>query len=374
MTVHTLLALLQIEESLWMTQKYLGSTHLPFLRVNLEIGEQCNACTLVITREFFWKRLFRQDSETLQKDVELTTVGKSRTSYAHIFQESQIFDLMEHTVSVKILWLLGLIWLDATNIMWATTCERVNQILGLFANLVGCSGGTFACQLFQIFWEERLEKLHLRRLHACNELIVEQILIFRGESVNVVIHTPRVVLDGKVCDTRKQILRIHGRANLLSVILVALVWLHVVSHLTHIIHENHQSRRRFSLNELNNNLVIKVLYRDPFNALTLVLVLLTTQCEINKQLLQLFVDIVDAKLLKRVVFKNFKAIHIQDTNKDSLRVFLGWLHGHIDASNDPIKDTIVEYLCKSVTSLATLAYWLRCLDFVTTHLHHLYSE
>ena len=54
------------------------------------------------------------------------------------------------------------------------------------------------------------------------------------------------------------------------------------------------------LNEIADNLVVEVFDLRPLNSLANVFLLLGLESQLDENLLQLFVDVVDAELLKRV--------------------------------------------------------------------------
>ncbi len=61
------------------------------------------------------------------------------------------------------------------------------------------------------------------------------------------------------------------------------------------------------------HLVVEVVDVDPFDALPLVFVLLLLQDELDEQLLELLVAVVDAELLKGVVFE-----HLRNNNNNKI--------------------------------------------------------
>jgi hypothetical protein len=54
----------------------------------------------------------------------------------------------------------------------------------------------------------------------------------------------------------------------------------------------------FLLNQVTDDFVVKILNMFPFNALPLILLLLRLQCQLNEELLKLFIAKVDAELFK----------------------------------------------------------------------------
>jgi len=69
----------------------------------------------------------------------------------------------------------------------------------------------------------------------------------------------------------------------------------------------------FLLDQVTDDFVVKILNMFPFNALPAILLLLRLQCQLNEELLKLFIAEVDAELFKTVSLKYFKAIDVQDS-------------------------------------------------------------
>jgi hypothetical protein len=67
-----------------------------------------------------------------------------------------------------------------------------------------------------------------------------------------------------------------------------------------VIQSSEYSRRATLLNEIANNLVVEVFDFRPLNPLTNIFLLLGLESQLDKNLLQLFVDVVDAELFKAV--------------------------------------------------------------------------
>lgn len=67
------------------------------------------------------------------------------------------------------------------------------------------------------------------------------------------------------------------------------------------------SRRSALFNEITHNFVVEVFDRCPLNLFADIFFLLRLQCELDENLLELLVDVVNAKLLKRVVLENLES-------------------------------------------------------------------
>ncbi len=88
----------------------------------------------------------------------------------------------------------------------------------------------------------------------------------------------------------------------------------------------------------------------PLDLLAHILFLLSLERELDKDLLQLFVDIVDAQLLERIVVENLESAAVSAwprpdpldvQNADHIARRLLWLHRDIDARDDPLKQIVV---------------------------------
>lgn len=74
----------------------------------------------------------------------------------------------------------------------------------------------------------------------------------------------------------------------------------------HIVKNGHETGRALLFNKIAADLVVEVIDVLPLNALSKVLLLLGLERELDENLLQLFVDEVDAELLETVFLKKMK--------------------------------------------------------------------
>lgn len=70
-----------------------------------------------------------------------------------------------------------------------------------------------------------------------------------------------------------------------------------------IVESRENPRWTFLLDQVAYDLVVEILDWCPFDLLAVVLFLLSLQCELDKDLLQLLVDVVDAELFEGVVLR-----------------------------------------------------------------------
>ena len=82
-----------------------------------------------------------------------------------------------------------------------------------------------------------------------------------------------------------------------------------------------------SFDQVANGAIVEVLDRRPCDAFALVLFLFLLENHFNKQLLQLLITVVDAKLFERVAFKDFKAVDVQHADHRVLAVGAGLTQG-----------------------------------------------
>ena len=146
---------------------------------------------------------------------------------------------------------------------------------------------------------------------------------------------------------------------------------------TGIIQRSENSRRSFLLDEVAYDLVIEVLDGRPFDLFPNVFFLLGLQRQFNEDLLQLLVDIVDAKLFERVILEepyqcmqfsmirkpyleNLEAEDVLDEtasgnehailqewthqNTHDLGSGSSGLHRYIDPGHNPLKQIVVDRL------------------------------
>ncbi len=109
----------------------------------------------------------------------------------------------------------------------------------------------------------------------------------------------------------------------------------------------------FLFDKVADNLVVEVFDGCPLNLLEGVLLLLLLQCKLDENLLKLFVDVVDAKLLERVVVKDFESVDIEDTN--DVGSVGTRIHGLVDALDDPVEHVVVDGFGESVSGSSGLS-------------------
>ena len=89
----------------------------------------------------------------------------------------------------------------------------------------------------------------------------------------------------------------------------------------------------------------------PCDLLADVFFLLDLQGQLDENLLQLFVDVVDTKLLKSILFENLESVDIQ--NAEHQRI--GFLaKRHVDALHDVVEDFVIDGLGEGITGVVAL--------------------
>lgn len=121
-----------------------------------------------------------------------------------------------------------------------------------------------------------------------------------------------------------------------------------------IVHGGENAWGSLLLDEVAHNLVVEEVDGSPLNALSDVLFLFGLEGELNKDLLKLFVDIVDAELFERVLLENLESINIQNT--DGIGVSTTLAKGDVDTAHDPLEEIVVDSLAKGVSDSSSLTY------------------
>src|SRR3989338_4853972 len=103
--------------------------------------------------------------------------------------------------------------------------------------------------------------------------------------------------------------------------------------------EKRKDSERVFVDEVDARLIVKVFYGFPSDAFASVFFLFSFQSEFDEDLLEFFVDIVDAQLFKTIWAENFKPIYIQDTDHKACIFHLNAL---IDVQNKPIEQTTIQ--------------------------------
>jgi hypothetical protein len=167
-----------------------------------------------------------------------------------------------------------------------------------------------------------------------------------------------------------------------------------VDRVADVIEHGEDAGRGLSFDEVAHDLVVKVLDGLPLDSLLCVLFLLSLECELDEELLQLLVDIVDAELLESVVLlllllllffffdhpfhqlgcrrkkkkkkKKKRMMNLKDLKAKDIEHGNDALEGHVvtgksavDLGDEVVKDTTVDGLGDGVTGVRGLLDILR---------------
>ena len=70
----------------------------------------------------------------LNKLLERSSVGKASPADSHILLESEVLDLMHHSLVLPVKGALCLVWFDGSHITWNAKHQLFHQLIGLGFN------------------------------------------------------------------------------------------------------------------------------------------------------------------------------------------------------------------------------------------------
>lgn len=76
-------------------------------------------------------RLRRENTVPSQELLKLSPISVSCSPHSYVLLESQVLGLMTNSLVLPVVSLLGLIGLDATNVVWSALHELTNQLISL---------------------------------------------------------------------------------------------------------------------------------------------------------------------------------------------------------------------------------------------------
>mmetsp|Transcript_13905 Transcript_13905/g.20952 ORF Transcript_13905/g.20952 Transcript_13905/m.20952 type:complete len:237 (+) Transcript_13905:1481-2191(+) len=192
--------------------------------------------------------------------------------------------------------------------------------------------------------EDLFDVRQLRDGNHLEDILVELILILFDHTERLVRHITSVMLNTESITTHIEMRVIRALGKTLGKRLVSTFSLRV-NRTTHIIKHTKHTRWTTAFNQFAHHLVVKVVDRCPLDTFALIFFLFKTQCKLNKDLLKLLVDIVDAKLLKTIFVKHLKSVNIKHTNDE-----VSFLHQRlVDTLHQPRKHLIVKRLGERIT-------------------------
>ena len=129
-----------------------------------------------------------------------------------------------------------------------------------------------------------------------------------------------------------------------------------------------KGRLFYLLNKVDASLQIHTKVNEfPLNAFLFVLFLLEHEHVMVEKLLQPFICVVNAQLLKSVVLEDLKAGNIQHTNKP-LTLVLG-VESSVDTADEPFEHTIVEGFSQGMGGVNHLFKYYRVINYLFNNFH-----
>mmetsp|Transcript_5286 Transcript_5286/g.8737 ORF Transcript_5286/g.8737 Transcript_5286/m.8737 type:complete len:338 (-) Transcript_5286:259-1272(-) len=318
--VETLQLLFQMKHCLRMTNEHFGAAALVLCVVEAQIAHNRQTTVFRRTRPFVTDapRFARQFLVTTQKTVVRRTIRKAGTTHFHILQQTQIFALMFNTCCIPIVGFFQIIWFQTTNVMRSTFTQLCHQFVTTGFDFEASSGGPFllATSVLRLLGKERDDEGILRALHHFNDVGKQRVFVLVAKRHHVVHHVAGIVLHAKRTAVRAVVRIVAVRAaNLFKKLVVGLGATLGVHRRTNIIEQQKDARWTFAFDQITHDLIVEERNRLPLNAFCLILVLFCFQRQFDKVLLQFLIHIVNAKLFKRIIFKDLKAINIQNSNQ-----------------------------------------------------------
>ena len=283
-------------------------------------------------------------AESAQEHLLVVSIGVACTLDLDVLEQAEVLDLMLDTAGHERHGELLVVRLDAANVMRRACRQALDEIVGRLANLGAGSRGSLLVVGHVLREEYARDEGDGARLHELNQRRVHIVLVLEHKLLDAVGHLAGIVLDGELggggarLRAQKVLVARARRDELLHELGIGRRTIDGMDGLAGVIQHSHDScsasvriyergahrsralqakqhtGRLAAFNELAHDLVIKELDVLPLHALLVVLLLFTTDREVDKDLLQLLVDVVDAKLLKAIAIKDLESINVQDTN------------------------------------------------------------
>ena len=347
---------LQCKERLGVLDKALGHTQLPLVTSNARVDKDALTATACITLPNVVACIRggrRKQIEALHNLFERVAVRKAGSAHADVFLQTKVLDLVQNRLGVVLTRALVLVRLDRANVRRLRLHKVIDQQIRARLDAVAGRGrALFAVRVGAI--REQTNQKGIRRTVDQVQNVLEQcILVLLRHALDIVHDIARVVTDQELASTRLKVwvARQHRRALHERVIRRGRVRM---SCHNRIVQRRENAWRALGLNQVTHNLVVEVLDRRPLNLLLRILFLLFFERQLNKDLLQLFIDIIDAQLLKGVVLKDLKAINVQHANHGgSLAMGLKRL---VHTRDNPFEQIVVDGLAQRVTHGSRLCW------------------
>lgn len=150
-----------------------------------------------------------------------------------------------------------------------------------------------------IFGEKHREERVVGRLHHHHQRGVKIVVILEAEIDNVVNDIPGIMFDRELfaMSVNAQVLIVaESLVDFLHEFGIAGRRIERVDSLASVVQQAEDSRRICSFDQIAHDFVVKVSDVLPFHSFILVFLLLLAQSQIDKDLLQTFIDVIDAEL------------------------------------------------------------------------------
>jgi hypothetical protein len=238
------------------------------------------------------------NSVAVEKLVVGVAISVTCTSHTDIFEQTQIFDLMVHHFIIEIICAFVLVWLDATNIMRMALLQSAHKSVDRFFDLLTSSRRSALVSSCHGLRKERLYQRRVGTVGEIDQVIEKKVTIAVTKAFNVIGHISSIVAD-------------HKRACLECRIKVFVIWesLHkfgqklivgAFSKIASVVQKSENADGFFEFDQVTANFVVEKLNVFPFDAFSAIFFLFGFECELNENLLELFIYIIDAKLFKPV--------------------------------------------------------------------------
>ena len=172
-----------------MTDKDLGLSQLPLRRIELEILQERRATVgrRAVPLALEAPGAARELLVAVEEARELGTVGETGATHAHVLEQTEVLDLVSNARHVPVVVLLGLVGLDAANVVRLARGERLHQRLRRVLDLE--AGGRRALLVvLGVVGEERAQEGVLGHLQGLDQVVEQRILVLVAEALDVVRH------------------------------------------------------------------------------------------------------------------------------------------------------------------------------------------
>ena len=151
-----------------------------------------------------------------------------------------------------------------------------------------------------------MQELVATGANKVEQILEEKVLVLVGHTRHIIHDISGIVLNEELCATRLEVGIRRQRSGTLNETIVCRSGVGMCG-CTGIVQRSKDTRRTTFFDEVAHDLVIEVFDGRPLDLFPNILLLFALQRQLDKDLLQLLIDIVNAELLKGVVLENLKA-------------------------------------------------------------------